>query len=521
MSPMDNREKNVEIDEAFRALASNISAVLAVASSVEGTLGPKGLDTMLVDRFGDMLVTNSGVTILERMEISHPAARMLLQVAKAQHEHIGDGTTTATVMASAILKEGLNQISRGVPVSRLLEGIRSACFMALEIMQKECSFFVKGVEDPLLLQVAFVAGRGDEKMARLIQNAALVLGEARLKSTEFRFSDIVVGKEGIEDTLVEGVVLSKRRVSSSMPRFVAPAKILILDDSLLPEEVEEEALRTEAGFKKSLEFRSQFLESLRKIFSLGVNAIFLSGGLDGEAEELAEHSGIMIVRRLTSSELELVRVCSGAKPLKRSALRRDAGWLAEHLGKANEIMEDEGSGMIFLKGGAGKPYATLLIGASTRHVSQEKERKAKDAASAFQAALRFGVVPGGGACELAVARRLEAQRSGFKAMTSYGLDCVLQGLRQPFLQMCINAGFNALEKAEEVLSAQIHKKKDSISIDFETGKLADMAQLGIWDPLEVKMHALRSACETAEAILRINRIIKMHDNGVVHHGEKT
>lgn len=505
--------EKTHVDEELAALANNVSAVLSVTASVERTLGPKGLDTMLVDRFGDVLVTNSGVTILERMEISHPAARMLVNVAKAQHEQIGDGTTTASVIAGALLKEGLNQISRGVPVSKLLEGIQSATQKAMQILKQTLVRPMQGLKDPAILGAACTAGRGDTAMAQLILKAAETIGEKRLREPSFKFAESMVGRQGADDELLEGVVVNKNRLSPLMPSQVSPAVILVLEDSLLPEEIEEESLRTESGFRKSLDLKTQFLENLRQLLSLGVNAIFTEGGIHSEAEEFFTHAGLLAARRLSPHDLQEIAAHTDAKPLKRSSLNRDPKSLQNFLGHAEKINNDEKQNLILIGKGKGNPRATLVVGASTKAVTEEKERKAKDAACALQAALQHGIVPGGGAAELSVARILEQNRNAFKAMTSYGLDCVLEGLKKPFIQMAANAGFNPLEKAEEVLLAQKIHQKNSISLNFETGAIADMETENIMDPAAAKIHALQSASEVAQAILRINRIIKMRENG--------
>lgn len=513
VSVNSTNEKNAQVEEEFAALSNNIAAVLAVSTAVERTLGPKGLDTMLVDRFGDMLVTNSGVTILERIEVSHPAAQMLMSIAKAQYRQIGDGTTTATVMAGAILKEGMNQILRGVPVSRLLEGIQQATGMAIEIFEKTIARPVIPKEDSILFEVACTAGRGDREVARLLMQAIKLIGEEKLKNPSFKLSDLIICREGISDALIQGVVLDKSRMDSLASREIHSAKILLLEDDLEPEEIEEGALHTESGFRKSLELKNKFLENLQKVLSLGVNVIFTQGGIYAEALEILNHSGIFSARRLTARQLEEAARHTGAKPVKRSGLNRETEVIESCLGYASQVLEEEETNLIFITGGKGKPHATLLIGAATKPVAEEKERKARDAASSLQAALRSGVVPGGGAAELAVARQLELRRNQFKAMASYGLDCILEGLKKPFFQMAVNAGYNPLEKAEEIFNAQVQQNKNSISLDFETGIPMDMEEEKIYDPLSVKIYALRSASEVAQAILRIHRIIKMRENG--------
>ncbi len=506
-------EKTVEVDEVTAALNNNASAVLAVSRAVEGTLGPKGLDTMMVDRLGEVVVTNSGVAILEKMEISHPAARMVLDAAKAQYIQVGDGTTTATVMAAAILKEGVSQIVKGVPVSRLLEGIEKAANLGNQILEEKCKIPVTDLGDPLLFQVAVTAGRGDQKIAQMICQAALQLGKDKLLSPSFKFPDVILSRAGAGDQLIEGVVLSKGRVSSLMPLKISPGTILLLEDSLAPEEVENESLHTETGFKKSLELKQRFLENLQKILSLGVNVIFTTGGIDPEAEEILVHSRIFAVRRITSRDFKEISNHTMAKSLKRSGLNRPIESLLPFLGKAKTVLEMEETGLVVVSGGAGKPSATLLVGANTEQVTGEKERKARDAASSVQTGFQYGVVPGGGASELCCVRFLESRRAEFNGMSSYGLDCVIQGLKQPFFQMTANAGFNPLEKTEEIIRLQSKHNLNSLSLDFETGESVDMLEKKVVDPLKVKIFALKTASEVAQAILRINRVVKMRDHG--------
>ena len=164
-----------EVDQRLAALMTNAGAVQAVVAAVEGTLGPKGLDTMLVDRFGTITVTNDGVTILEEMEATHPAARMLINTARAQEKEAGDGTTTATVWAGALVSEGLNQVLRGVPVARVLEGMQAGVRQALACFEQR-GRLVQGADDPLLYQVALVSGRGNEEIADLVVRAARLVG---------------------------------------------------------------------------------------------------------------------------------------------------------------------------------------------------------------------------------------------------------------------------------------------------------------------------------------------------------
>lgn len=508
-----------EVEEKFSALLTNVNAIRNVASAVEGTLGPKGLDTMLVDRFGDVVVTNAGVTILDCIDASHPAARMLINIARAQHEEIGDGTTTATIMSGTLVSEALNYILRGVPVSRIIEGMKRAIAFAEEEMKSQ-SVPLKGSRDKAVASVALVAGRGHKDIADLITEASVILGEKRLLDPDFRFSDAIITKEGVSSKVINGVIISKNRLNKEMPKILENVKVLVFDDSLEPERIEEEALTTESGFARYREIRAEFIENIKKVISSGVKLILVDRGVDEEAEEIFAESGVMVFSRLSSRELRRAAEHTGARALKRSALRKTGEDFESFLGFASLVENIEKLEMTLITGGNGRPVATFLVGAATEEVAAERERIAKDAASAVQAALRGGVVAGGGASEIAAARKMQKLKDELKGMESYGVLCVIEALRKPLAQMVQNAGFNPLEKVEEVISAQSRENNDSLAIDCDTGEIKDLRKAGILDPAPVKLFALRAAAEVAEAVLRINTIIKMKESSNGGTGEK-
>lgn len=507
-----------EVDERLAALVTNANAIRAIASAVEGTIGPKGLDTMLVDRFGEVVITNDGVTILNMMDVNHPAAKMLINIAKAQQEEIGDGTTTATIMAGSLVSEGVAQVIRGVPVARVIEGVRLGVKRAAKVMQEKARP-VSGVEDPILKQVAFISGREHEDIADLVVEAARLIGTEKLKDPSFKLSDTIMAEEGAENEVFMGLILDKERMNQQMPRELMGVKVLVIDDALEPEELEEEALGTEAGFAKYLEYQNEFKTNIRKIVELGVNLVVVDRGVADAAEEMLTDAGVMVIQRVSAKDLRKIAEHTGARPLKRTGLKKDPDEIAKYLGTAERVYEDERLEQIRILGGRGKPMATVLVGAATEEVVGERERIAKDAASSVQAAVRGGVVPGGGALELAVAREVEKTRDTVKGMAAYGLDCVVAALKRPLAQIVENAGFNPLEKVEDASAAQAREGKDSLAIDCDTGEVADMWELGVADPAPVKLHALKAAGEIAEAILRIDTIIKKKDDGKAPAGD--
>lgn len=501
---------SAEVDEKLAALLTNANAVQAIASAVEGTLGSKGLDAMLVDRYGDVVITNDGITILSKIETTHPAARMVIGIAKAQEEEVGDGTTTATVMAGTLLAEGVAQVVKGVPVARVIEGVRLGVHRAREALEA-LSTPVSGPEDPLVRQVAYIAGREHEDIADLVVAAARMVGVDKLKERHWKLMDTVAAKVGADNEVFMGVVVDKERLNQQMPRELVAARVLVVDDALEPEEVEEEALGTEAGFQRYLELQREFRENLLKLVHLGVGVVVVDRGVHDLAEEILTDAGVMVLRRVASSEVRRVAEHTGARPVKRTALKRDPADLQRYLGSAQRVYEDEKLEHVRFLGGAGKPMATILVGAATEEVVDERERIAKDAAGAVQAAIRGGVVPGGGAAELAAARRVAEVRRSLKGMAGYGMDCVVEALKRPLAQIVANAGYNPLEKVGDALAAQEDTGRDTLGVDCDTGEVVDLRERGVIDPTLVKTYALRAAGEIAEAILRINTIIKKRE----------
>ncbi len=510
MSLKQQASKGSEVDERLAALITNSNAVRAIASAVEGTLGPKGLDTMLVDRFGEVVITNDGVTILTMMEANHPAAKMVVNIAKSQQEEIGDGTTTATVMAGALVGAGVEQVAKGVPVARVIEGLRLGLKRARQMIEEQAQT-VKGLDDPLLRQVALVAGREHEDIADLVVRAAALIGEEKLKDKTFKLADTVISQEGADNQVFMGVIIGKERLNKQMPRDLENVKVLVIDDALEPEELDDEALGTESGFARYLELQNEFNANLQKIIDLGVGLVLVDRGVNDAAEEALTDAGVIVVQRVANKELRKAAEHCGARMIKRTGLRKSAENLAKYLGYAQKVTSEEKLEQLWIMGGGGKPMATVLVGAATAEVVGERERIAKDAASAVQAAVRSGVVPGGGSLELAIAREVEKLRDEIRGMAAFGVDCVASALRRPISQIVANAGFNPLEKIGDVNAAQVENKKISLAIDCDTGDVADMYQLGVVDPMLVKLHAVKAAGEIAEAILRIDTIIKMRD----------
>ncbi|MEA1960344.1 MAG: TCP-1/cpn60 chaperonin family protein [Bacillota bacterium] len=501
---------NNEVDDKFQTLLSNAAAARVISQTIEGTIGPRGLDIMMVDRTGDVVISNDGVTILRLMEVNHPVARMIINAARSQQVEVGDGTTTSTIWAGSLVAEGANQVLKGVPVTQVIQGIKTGVEAAVELIE-EHSLAIHSMEDKLLFDVACIAGRGEQDLAGLVIQGASLLGKEKLLNPDYRFADAVIAREGVENQVLEGIFINKVPMNKEMPRVMDNCKILLIDDALAPDEVDREARGTEAGFKYYIQNKEKFENKLRAICQMGVNVILTDRSIDDLAEQRLTDAGIVAIQRVPMKEMDKIALYTDARKIKRAGLNRESEVIAGCLGNAQRLEVNDKNGYSQILGGIGEPHATILIGAATEEVVDERERIAFDAASAVQAALKNGVVPGGGAIEIWVANQLEQIARDVKGMAAYGVICVKEALLRPFSCIASNAGFNPLEKLSAITAEQMRQEKDSIAMNCDDGTLCDSVEKGVVDPVLVKIHALKAASEVATAILKINTIVKMKE----------
>ncbi|WP_308860324.1 TCP-1/cpn60 chaperonin family protein [Paenibacillus radicibacter] len=464
---------------------------------------------MLVGGQGEVIITNDGVTILEKMDVTHPAARLMVGVAQSQQRYVGDGTTTATVLAGALVAECVAHVTRGVPVAKVVRGLQDGVATAV-LSLRERSRAVAGIDDPVLARIAYTAGREQRDIAALVLEAAQQLGLEQLSEEAYRFSDSVLAHADAVSEVWPGIVLRAMPMNpGAAVEHIRRAKVLVLRDELAPEAVAEEALVTEAGFQQYMHLRELFREDVRKLVELGVGLIAADRGVDPEAEQICSDHGIMVLQRVPKRELEALCTYTGAKPLRRMALKKSVEELRHGLGYAEELFYDDELDFVKISGGGGARNVTVIVGASTQEVVGERTRIAKDAASAVQAAVRGGYVPGGGAVEMAIAQAVEKSRECVTGMESFGIQAVAAAIRKPLGQMMLNSGYNPLEKVEALRAEQLLTGSDEIGVNCDTGELVNMMEAGVIDPTNVKIHALRSAGEVAAAVLRIHTVIKM------------
>jgi len=488
--------QNVEFD----ALESNCNAVLAVAETVRTTLGPKGLDKLLIDQAMNRHVTNDGVTILLSLKTIHPVARMIVEIAERQEEMVGDGTTTAVVMAAEMIKEGKKFVKEmGVHPSKIVEGIDSGVKFACKLLENEAKKIgINDVELEQIVKTSLASKLDGQKLSPLVISAIRAVGENAVYDGKYDFMKAisVVRKANMQDSYVNGIVLERKRMDNEMPVEVKNAKIIICKLDLKPIK---EAWITDSS--KYDDITSMETDKIRKskeivnaLLSTGANVILIaSPEVDQVIENLLISNKILAVR-ISEDEIEQLVRYTGAKPvrmmddLKQSTI----------IGSADRIFESEDQGLIYIENGSGKNVTTIIVSGATKETSLERWRATKDGVNAAEAALNNGVVAGGGAAELHLAKKVKDLR--LKGLESVGLDVVISALESIMRQILTNAGFNGLEKVMEVKASP-----EGFGIDVDSGEPINMWEKGILDPLLVKTTALEAAGEISKSVLRIDK----------------
>ncbi len=499
------------------AQKSNIAAARAIAETIRTTLGPKGMDKMLVDSMGDVVITNDGVTILEEMEIEHPAAKMMVEVAKTQEEEIGDGTTTAVVIAGELLKQAEELLDQNIHPSVLTRGFRLAGIKAKEVLEK-IGEKININEKEILEKIAITAMTGKSAeasrhhLAELIVKAIQQVSEEKEDKIVIDLNNVKVEKRtggSIDDSeLVHGVVIDKEKVHSNMPSTVPSAKILLLDSALEVKETENDAqirINSPEQLKNFIQQEEAMLKEMAEnIKELGATVVFCQKGIDDIVQHYLAKYGIFAARRVKKSDMEQLSKATGAKIISnlKEATSKD-------LGNAGLVEEKKiaGESMIFISDCKNPKAVTILIRGSTEHVIDEVERAVKDALGDLSAVIESGmVVAGGGAPEMELAKELDNYAESISGREQLAVKAFSKALEIIPRTLAENAGIDPLNTIVELKSKHENGKKWE-GIEVNKGKTIDMWEEGVLEPLKVKQQAITSATEVAIMILRIDDVI--------------
>jgi thermosome len=500
------------------AQRNNIAAAKAVADAIRSVLGPKGMDKMLVDSIGDIVITNDGVTILEEMEIEHPAAKMMVEVAKTQNEEVGDGTTTAVIIAGELLKNAEALLDQNIHPTVISRGYKLAMEEALKILN-EISKPISIDDKETLKKIAITAlsgksvEKGSPKLAELVVEAVTTVAEKK-------DGKIIVDRDNIkrekkhggnaeDTTLVRGIVIDKEVVHPAMPKKVENAKIALLDVALEIKETETDAeirITSPEQMQAFIEQEHKMLKDMvDKIVKTGANVVICQKGIDDIAQHYLAKKGILACRRAKKSDLEALAKATGGKIVSNLEDLSE-----KDLGHANLVEERKvgGEAMTFIEGCKDPKAVTILVRGSTEHVVDEVDRSIEDAIGAVASAIEVGrIVPGAGAPEAEVAKRLRKFSEKFSGREQLAIRAFADALEIVPKTLAENAGFDPIDIIVALRSK--HEEKDGISfgVDVFNGKIADAYEMGVVEPLKIKTQAIESAAEAAEMILRIDDVI--------------
>ena len=499
------------------AQRNNIAAAKAVAQTVRTTLGPKGMDEMIVDAMGNIIVTNDGVTILTEMQIEHPAAKMVVEVAKTQEDAVGDGTTTAVVLAGELLKKAEDLLDQNIHPTILAKGYRLAEAEAQKILNSIAEPVSLENED-LLNSIAITAmtGKGaeanKEKLASLIVKAVKLVAEKAENKFIFNPQDIKiekrVGESSEHSELIEGIVLDKEKAHPGMPNKVLNAKVALLDASLEIKNTEIEAKIQITDPQQLNSFLEQEEKTLRemvnKVKSSGATVLFCQKGIDDLAQYFLAKEKIFAVRRVKQSDMEkLARAC-GAKIVNN--------WKelsAEDLGKAGLVREEKvgEEETVFVEKCPNPKSMTLLVRGGTEHVAEEIKRAVTDAVGDLSAALKDGkVVAGAGAVEMELAKNLKQYSSTLSGREQLAVQAFAETMEIIPRTLAENAGLDPIDVLTKLRAAHDRGQKWA-GIDVFSGEVIDAWKNKVIEPLKIKTQALGSAAEVAEMILRIDDVV--------------
>jgi len=492
-------------------------AARIVAETVKSALGPKGMDKMLVDSLGDVTITSDGRTILDEMEVEHPAAKMMVEVAKTQDEEVGDGTTTSVIVAGELLGKAEDLINKNIHPSVIIEGYGKAAEKALETLEK-IAIPVEPTDKEFLKKVAMtsmaskIVSENKEQLAEIAVEA--VLNVAQKVGDEYRvdLDDIMVEKkpgESITDTkLIKGIVLDKEVVHSGMPKRVRNAKIALLESAL-------EVKKTEFDAKINIDHPEQmeaFLreeeqmlrEMVEKVAATGANVVICQKGIDDMAQHFMARKGILAVRRAKKSDMEKLSKATGGKIATNleDLSKEDLGYA--ELVEERKIGDDK---MVFVEGCKNPRSVAILIRGGTERIVDEAERSLHDALCVVRDVIREPkVLVGGGAPELEIARVLRDYAESLPGREQLAVQKFAEAIESVPLTLGENAGLDPIDILSE-LRARHEKGEKWAGVDVLGGKVKNMEKLEVYEPLAVKKQVIKSATEAARMILKIDDVI--------------
>jgi thermosome len=496
---------------------ANIMAAKIVAEAVKSALGPKGMDKMLVDSFGDVTITSDGRTILSEMDIQHPAAKMMVEVSKTQDDEVGDGTTSAVIIAGDLLSKAEDLIDKNVHPTVIIDGYRKAAEKALEILEK-IAIPVRSSDRQWLKRVAVTSMASKlvadhkEQLADISADAVLHVAEKVDKEYKIDLDDIMIekkpGESMTETKLINGIVVDKEVVHSGMPKRVEKAKIVLLDTAMEIEKTEFDAkinIESPDQMEAFLQQEESMLRDMvEKVVKTGANVIVAQKGIDDLAQHFLARKQILAVRRVKKSDMEKLAKATGGKIITNldDISPKDLGYA--ELVEERKIGDDK---MTFIEGCKNPKSVAILIRGGTERIVAEAERSIHDALCVARDVIREPkVVAGGGSPELEVARALREYAQTLPGREQLAVSAYADAFESIPLTLSENAGLDPIDIISE-LRARHEKGEIWAGVDVLEGKAKNLEKAGVFEPLSVKKQIVKSATEAATMILKIDDVI--------------
>ena len=505
------------------AQRNNIAAAVAISGAVKSSLGPRGMDKMLVDSMGDVIITNDGVTILKEMDVQHPAAKMLVEVAKTQDAEVGDGTTTSVVLAGELLKKATDLIDANVHPTIIAKGYRMANEKAQEILDKTA--MKVSIDDTqtlkLIAETAMISkqvNQSKEYFADLVVDAVKTIADKKKDGYDIDLKNITTVKKAganMEDTeIVKGLVIDKEPVQLNMDKIVKGAKIALIDSAF-------EVKKTEIDAKIQINDPSQLSAFVKeeenmlkrmvdKVVETGANVVFCQKGIDDPAQHMFTKAGIYACRRVKKSDMERLAKSTGAGIVNNiSDLdKSDLGYA--DLVELKKVGDEQ---MTFVSGLKDPKTVTVLVRGGTTHVADEVERSLVDAWSVVKVAIEDGkMVTGGGSTAMEIAMQLRDYAQSVGGREQIAIEAFASAMEVIPSTLAENAGQDPINVLIE-MRKQHKGKKTYAGFNPYTGKVEDMKKLNVIEPYRIGKQAINSATDAAVMILRIDDVIAAADHG--------
>jgi len=515
--PMIILKEGTERSRGSDARNANIEAARVVAEAVKSSLGPKGMDKMLVDSFGDVTITNDGATMLKEMDIQHPAAKMMVEVSKTQDDEVGDGTTSVVVLTGELLRKAVELMGKKVHPTVIVDGYRDAQEQALRILE-EMSIKVDPTDRDALKKVAvtsmaskLIAGYSGY-LADLAIDAILQVADEVDGGYDVDLDMVKMEKKAggaITDTrVIRGLIINKEVVHSDMPKLVRDARIGLLNAAMEIEKTDFSAkinIENPDEMQAYLDQEEQMLRNMvKKVKEAGVNVLLCQKGIDDMVQHFLAREGVLAATRVKKSDIEALAKATGGKVVSSvdDLRKEDVGYASTV--EERKIGDDK---MTFVEGCRNPKAVCILIRGGTERIVDEAERSLHDALCVVRDVVREPkILAGGGAPEVEVARRLRRYSEGLSGRERLAVSAFAEALDVIPLTLAENSGMTPIDALSEMQSR--HEKSEIwVGVSSLDGKVSDMAELNVYEPLQVKVQAVKSATEASTMLLKIDDVI--------------